>query len=302
MNLISICDITAKELEIIISNTKKIKSAPERYKNSLAGKILAMIFEKPSTRTRISFDVAMLQLGGHAIVLKKSDMQLGRGESIGDSARVLSSYVDGVMARVNKHETLVELARNSKIPVINGLSDIEHPCQVISDLFTIYEANGRLKGTIMAYIGDGNNVCNSLILGCAMSGISLTVASPRGYEVSRKILNLGIKISRKMHSRIRVINDPKIAVKDAEILYTDVWVSMGDEVGYKRRLNAFRGYQINKKLLSFARPDCKVMHCLPAHRGLEITDDVIDGENSIVWIQAENRLHTEKAILMKLLK
>ncbi len=302
MNLLSICDIPAKELGIIIRNTKRIKSYPDRYKNSLAGKILAMIFEKPSTRTRISFDVAMLQLGAHAIVLKKSDMQLGRGESIGDSARVLSSYVDGVMARVNKHETLAEFARNSKIPVINGLSDIEHPCQVISDLFTIYEAKGRLKDTIMAYIGDGNNVCNSLILGCAMSGINLTVASPRGYEVSRKIRNLGIKISKKTHSRIRIINDPKIAVRDAEIVYTDVWVSMGDEAERKRRLNAFRGYQINRKLLSLSKPDCKIMHCLPAHRGLEITDDVIDGPNSIVWTQAENRLHTQKAILMKLLK
>lgn len=302
MNLISMCDISAEELKKIIRDTKNIKSAPKRYKNSLAGKILAMIFEKPSTRTRISFDVAMLQLGGHAIVLKKSDMQLGRGESIGDSARVLSGYTNGVMARVNKHETLAELARNSKIPVINGLSDIEHPCQVISDLFTIYEANGRLEGIKMAYIGDGNNVCNSLILGCAMSGINLTIASPRGYEPSRRILNCGIKISRKTRGRIRIVNDPKIAANNAEILYTDVWVSMGDEIGYKRRLNAFRGYQINRKLLSFARPNCKVMHCLPAHRGLEITDDVIDGGNSIVWTQAENRLHAQKAILMKLMK
>ncbi len=301
MNLISICDIMVKELEEIIRNTKKIKASPRRYKNSLSGKILAMIFEKPSTRTRISFDVAMLQLGGHAIVLKKSDMQLGRGESIGDSARVLSSYVDGVMARVNKHETLVELARNSKIPVINGLSDIEHPCQIISDLFTINEVMGRLKGINIAYVGDGNNVCNSLIPGCAMLGINLTIASPRGYEPSKKILNQGIRISRKLKSRIRIVTDPKTAVRDAEVVYTDVWVSMGDEVGYKRRLNAFRGYQINKKLLSFARPNCKVMHCLPAHRGLEITDDVIDGPNSIVWIQAENRLHTQKAILVKLL-
>ncbi len=267
-----------------------------------------MLFEKPSTRTRISFEVAMVQLGGHAINLNANEIQLKRGEAVSDTAKVLGRYVNGVMARVHKHDTLTELSENSSIPVINGLSDIEHPCQVISDLFTIYEkfpfdfqskdrfcdGNFDIK---LAYIGDGNNVCNSLILGCAIMGIDAAVATPKGYEPDAGVVNSAKKISDK----ITITNNPEDAACDADVVYTDVWISMGSEGEEKERMNKFKNYQVNAKLLSNAKPGCKIMHCLPAHRGMEI-DGVIDGENSIVWDQAENRLHAQKAVLLKLLE
>jgi len=294
-------DLSIKELESIIRETGRIKAKPEDYKDRLKGKILVMLFEGPSTRTRVSFETAMIQLGGNAIDINESMTQLGRGETMGDSARVLSRYSDCILARVKRHETLMELARNSEVPVINGLSDLEHPCQVISDLFTIHEVRGRLKGIDLAYIGDGNNVCNSLLLGCSMVGINIKVASPEGYEPAKNFVKKALDISKETGSRIEIVNDPREAAKGASFLYTDVWVSMGDESEEEERLKAFRGYQLNREIVKLANSDCKVMHCLPAHRGLEITDEVIDGRDSIVWDQAENRLHAQKAILLRLL-
>ncbi|RLI93254.1 MAG: ornithine carbamoyltransferase [Candidatus Altiarchaeales archaeon] len=301
MDLLSMTDLSIKELESIIRETGRIKARPEDYKDRLKGKILVMLFEGPSTRTRVSFETAMIQLGGNAIDINESMTQLGRGETMGDSARVLSRYSDCILARVKRHETLMELARNSEVPVINGLSDLEHPCQVISDLFTIHEVRGRLKGIDLAYIGDGNNVCNSLLLGCSMVGINIKVASPEGYEPAKNFVKKALDISKETGSRIEIVNDPREAAKGASFLYTDVWVSMGDESEEEERLKAFRGYQLNREIVKLANSDCKIMHCLPAHRGLEITDEVIDGRDSIVWDQAENRLHAQKAILLRLL-
>ena len=291
MHFLSITDLNKNEITEILQATKILKANLHQHHDRLKNKTLAMLFEKPSTRTRISFEVAMVQLGGYALNLHAGEIQLKRGEAISDTAKVLSRYVDGVMARVYEHETLIELSKNSTVPVINGLSDYEHPCQIISDLFTIYE-QFKSSDVKLAYIGDGNNVCNSLMLGCAMMGIKMTVAAPEGYEP---------KIKNKLINKIKITNDPVDAVKDADIVYTDVWVSMGSESEAGERLNKFKKYQVNEKLLHNAKPECKIMHCLPAHRGAEITD-VIDGKNSIVWDQAENRLHAQKAILLKLLE
>jgi len=291
MHFLSITDLNKNEITEILQATKILKANLHQHHDRLKNKTLAMLFEKPSTRTRISFEVAMVQLGGYALNLHAGEIQLKRGEAISDTAKVLSRYVDGVMARVYEHETLIELSKNSTVPVINGLSDYEHPCQIISDLFTIYE-QFKSSDVKLAYIGDGNNVCNSLMLGCAMMGIKMTVAAPEGYEP---------KIKNKLINKIKITNDPVEAVKDADIVYTDVWISMGSESEAGERLNKFKKYQVNEKLLHNAKPECKIMHCLPAHRGAEITD-VIDGKNSIVWDQAENRLHAQKAILLKLLE
>ncbi|MFH1722745.1 MAG: ornithine carbamoyltransferase [Candidatus Altiarchaeota archaeon] len=297
MHLLSISDFSAGDVDSLLGETAKLKSNPEKYSESLKGKTLAIFFEKPSTRTRISFDVAIYQLGGHGLTLRPNEMQLGRGETIADSARVLSRYVDGVMARVNKQETLVELASHSTIPIINGLSDIEHPCQALSDLFTIKESAGKLEGVKLSYVGDGNNVANSLLLACALTGVEFTCATPMGYEPNEKIY----KKAKKISSKINLSNDPIKAVKDADFIYTDVWVSMGDESEEKKRMKDLEDFQVNKKLLSKAGKNCKVLHCLPAHRGQEITDEVIDSPASLVWDQAENRLHMQKAILVKLM-
>ncbi len=295
-------DLSIPGLKSLILETEDIKKRPGKYLDRLKGKVMLMLFEKPSTRTRISFETAILQLGGNAIDLNENVTQLGRGETIGDSARVLSRYADCIIARVRKHETIRELAQNATIPVINGLSDIEHPCQIISDLYTIYEIKEKLDGVRLTYIGDGNNVCNSLLLGCAMTGVNLTVASPKGYSPADVFVRKAEEISKETGSEIRIINDPGEAAKDADFLYTDVWVSMGRESEEADRLNAFSRYQLNKEIVEFADEDCKIMHCLPAHRGLEITNDVIDSEKSIVWDQAENRLHMQKTILLRSLK
>jgi ornithine carbamoyltransferase len=296
--LLSMGDLTPPGLESLITETDKIKKRPQDYRSRLDGKVMLMLFEKPSTRTRISFEAAILQLGGNAIDLDENVTQLGRGETIKDSARVLSRYADCIVARVRKHATLIELAENATIPVINGLSDLEHPCQIISDLFTIYEVAGKLSGVNLTYVGDGNNVCNSLVLGCAIAGVNITVATPKGYEPKEDIVKKAIGLSKKTGSRITVMNDPKLAAKDADFLYTDVWVSMGFEAEEEARMKAFKGYQLNAELVKLAKKNCRIMHCLPAHRGLEITDEVIDSKSSIVWDQAENRMHAQKAILL----
>lgn len=256
-----------------------------------------MLFEKSSTRTRISFEVAMTELGGHAIYLNFKDVQLGRGESLADTARVMSRYVHAIMGRVYKHETLTELAKNATVPIINGLSDLEHPCQLLADLLTIREYKGKFNGLNFSWIGDGNNVCNSAILACALTGMNMIVACPEGYEPNHDI----VAKAREMGGAVNVTHDPMKAAKKADILSTDVWVSMGDEEEYDQRLHDFKPYQINSKLLEQAKHDVMVLHCLPAHRGEEITAEVVDGPNSAVFDQAENRLHTQKALLLKLL-
>lgn len=256
-----------------------------------------MLFEKSSTRTRISFEVAMTELGGHSIYLNYKDMQLGRGESVADTARVMSRYVHAIMGRVYKHETLTELAKYATVPVINGLSDLEHPCQLLADLLTIREYKGKFKGLNFSWIGDGNNVCNSAILACALTGMKMTVACPEGYEPNHEI----VAKAKQLGGVVNVTHDPMKAAKKADILYTDVWVSMGNEDEYDQRLRDFKPYQINSKLLEQAKHDVMVLHCLPAHRGEEISADVVDGPNSAVFDQAENRLHVQKALLLKLL-
>jgi len=282
-----------------LAETESIKNNPSSYRSRFSDKTLVLLFEKPSTRTKVSFEAAMVQLGGYPINLDSSSSQISRGESIGDSAKVLSRYTDAIAARVYMHETLVELAENSSIPVINALSNLEHPCQVIADLYTIKEHKGFLEGVKLAYVGDGNNVCNSLLLGCAMTGVDLSVASPPDYGPDENILSRAQSMD---DSKIKLYNDPLDAVQDAEFIYTDVWVGMGDESEEEERLNAFRDYQVNTELINQAKKDCRVMHCLPAHRGLEITDEVLDSTKSIVWEQAENRLHAQKAIILKLIE
>jgi ornithine carbamoyltransferase len=301
MNLISVMDVKDK-LEYIFEKSKELKEEAKKgvFKEYLKNKNLAMIFEKASTRTRVSFEVAMAQLGGYAIHLDYMDMQLRRGESIKDTALTLSRYVDGIMVRANKHEDVVELARYSQSPVINGLTDLEHPCQVIADLFTIKEFKGKLKGLKLAYIGDGNNVCNSLILGSSLVGIDIFVACPKGYEPSEGIVEEALKHAEATKSKIEINDKVAKAVKNADIIYTDVWISMGQESEKEKRLRDFKDYQVNMNLVKMAG-DPLIMHCLPAKRGQEITNEVIDSKNSIVFDQAENRLHVQKALLCLLL-
>ena len=301
-DLVSVLDVEKDLIGLLelAGNFKNRAKAGETFE-PLRGKSLAMIFEKASTRTRVSFEVGMSQLGGHAVNLSPQDTQLGRGETIADTAKVLSRYVDAVMYRAYRHEDMVELAHNATVPVINGLDDLEHPCQIISDLFTILEAKKKLKGLKIAYIGDGNNVCNSLLLGAAIVGAHITVGCPSTNRPKEKILKEAERIAKGSGSEVHVVVDPKKAVAGADVVYTDVWVSMGMEKEKYEREKAFRPYQANADLLKHAREDAIVMHCLPAHRGLEITDDVIDGPQSVVFDQAENRLHAQKAILARLM-
>ena len=298
-DFISVVDADPHDLTLLLDSAARMKRARGEAgdRRILAGKCLAMVFEKASTRTRVSFEVAMEELGGHAIFLNPHDLQLGRGEEIRDMARVVSRYVAGVMIRAFRHGTIEEFARYSAIPVINGLSDREHPCQILGDLLTLREHFGSTDGLSVAWIGDGNNVCHSLILAAAMAGLDLSVASPARYRPDHGI----IEAARAAGAKIRVTGDPREAARDADALYTDVWVSMGEEAEREERLAAFRGYTIDAPLLSLASPDAVVLHCLPAHRGEEITDEVLEGSQSIVWDQAENRLHTEKALLASLL-
>jgi ornithine carbamoyltransferase len=268
----------------------------------LPGKSLAMIFEKPSTRTRVSFEAAMTQLGGHALYLGPSDLQLSRGETLADTARTLSCYVDGIMARVYRHEKVEILTRHSTVPVINGLSDMYHPCQALTDMYTIWEKTKSLKQITIAFVGDGdNNVTNSLLLLSARLGVGMIVASPDRFKVSDPIKRIVMKEAKKTGAHITFTADPRKAASKADILYTDVWVSMGKDDS-KERLEGLKSYQLNSALLSFAPGHCMVMHCLPAHRGQEITNEVIDGKQSIVFDQAENRLHVQKALLVYLLR
>ncbi len=298
-DLVSILDVKDDMMEII-DLAFKIKKKPEEYMEKLKGKSLAMIFEKPSTRTRTSFEVAMTQLGGHALYMSPRDMQMGRGETISDTAKVLSRYVNGIVYRAFDHKMVVELAENSSVPVINALDDYEHPAQIIADIMTMIEKKGRDKKLKVAFVGDGNNVARSLLYGCAVVGFDFSIASPKGFELSQEDLKKAQEVS-KGRSKIVFTNDPVEAVKDADVIYTDVWVSMGQEEEKEKKEKIFRPYQVNKDLVKHAKKDYIFMHCLPAHRGLEVTEDVIDGPNSVVFDEAENRLHAQKALLVKFL-
>ncbi len=267
----------------------------------LSGKTLAMIFEKSSTRTRVSFEVGMTQLGGSALFLSSKDSQLGRGEPISDTAQVLSRYVDGIMIRTHGHEIVEELAKYSTIPVINALTDDFHPCQAMADIMTIFEAKGRFEGVKTVYVGDGNNVAHSLLIASAKVGMDVVIATPKGYEPKDWIVKEIEKICAETNASFQLTNDPIAAVKDADVIYTDVWTSMGFEEETAKRLADFQAFQVNQELVAHAKPDYIFLHCLPAHRGEEVTTDVIDGANSYIFDQAENRLHAQKAILVALM-
>ncbi len=298
-DLISIGDLTKGEIFEIIQLAIRLKGERSKgiFPNGLEHKTLGMIFEKPSTRTRTAFEVAAVELGGYPIYLNWNDLQLGRGETTADTARVLSRYLSCIIMRANSHLTVIDMAKNASVPVINALSDIEHPCQLLADLMTILEKKGALNGMKLAWIGDGNNVCNSAILSCALMGMSVDVACPPGYEPDGEILRRGQQLSA-----VRILRDPLEAASAADILYTDAWVSMGDEATSALRARAFSEYRIDSKVLDVAKSDAIVLHCLPAHRGQEITDEVMDGPHSAVFDQAENRLHSHKALLLKLLR
>ncbi len=298
-SLLTLMDLTGKDLASIFKRAKRIKADIKQSNEitALNNKVVGILFEKPSTRTRASFEVATLRLGGKAVYLSSGELQLKRGEPVKDTARILGSYVDALVARVYDHQTVEELAQYAGIPVINGLSDFTHPTQAICDLFTVLEAKGKLKGLTLAYIGDGNNVCHSLILGCALSGMNMVVACPHGYHPDSTILSSADKIASKNGSLIRVVESPEEAAMGADVLYSDVWVSMGEEEEKEAKLKIFEKYQINAELLNKAAKDASVMHCLPAYRGLEITDEVLEGPQSIVWRQGENKMHGAAAIL-----
>lgn len=290
-----------KELLNIATELKEAHLKGEKV-TPLKGKILGMIFEKPSTRTRVSFEAGMLQLGGQAIYLNGQDMQLGRGEPISDTAKVLSHYIDGIMIRTFSHERVEELAKHATIPIINGLTDLFHPCQALADLLTIQEVKGKLEGLKMAYIGDGNNVAHSLMIGAAKVGMDITVAAPKGYEPNQEVYELAKEFAKGSGAKVIVTDDPMSAAANADVIYSDVWTSMGQEAENEIRLAAFEGFQVNEQLVKEAKDDYMFLHCLPAHRGEEVSAEVIDGNNSYVFQQAGNRLHAQKALLVEILK
>ena len=298
-SLDSLFHLSQEDIEQILKTSELLKFQLLRGEEHplLKGKTLAMIFEKPSTRTRVSFEVGMWQLGGYALYLSASDLQLGRGETIADTAQVLSRYVDGIMARVFAHQTILDLVKYSRVPVINGLSDFTHPCQGLADLFTIYEKKGKLSGLRLAYVGDGNNVAHSLLYGCSKVGMNIKLACPKGFEPDQEVVSRAKEEGKRSGCEVKVTKDPKEAVRGADIVYTDVWASMGKEKEHEKRVKVFKPYQVNGKLVKEAAEDYIFMHCLPAHRGEEVTDEVADSENSVIFDQAENRLHTQKALL-----
>jgi ornithine carbamoyltransferase len=303
-NVLSICDLSSKQILDILDLAEILKSQVnvQESKKQLRGRILGMIFQKPSTRTRISFETAMLQLGGNAINLSFNDLQLSRGESIEDTARTLSLYLDCLMARVNSHNDLEKLSQYSTIPVINGLSDLFHPCQILADLLTISEYKKKLGGITLAFIGDGNNICNDLLLGCSKLGININISTPPDFEPMNWIIDTARVESKKNDSSVLITNDPFEAVKEADVVTTDTFISIGKENEQEKRDAIFLPkYQINDEIVKHAKHDYIFMHCLPAKRGKEVTSEIIDGNHSVVWTQAENRLHVQKALLIKLL-
>ena len=297
-DFLTLLDLSSEEISALLKRAIDMKSGIDANKCPLIGKSIGLLFEKASTRTRVSFEVGIYQLGAHPIYLNPNEIQLGRGETIPDTARVLSRYLDAIVIRTFGHDLLTEFASHSSVPVINGLSDLHHPCQALGDLMTILEKKGRLKDIRIAYVGDGNNVANSLIEAASVTGMNLTIACPEGHEPDPEVLE---RVRAVANSEIIILREPKEAVGRADVVYTDVWVSMGQEKESKKRKERFKDYQINSKILSCAKKDAVVLHCLPAHRGEEITDEVMDGPQSAVFDQAENRLHAQKALLEMLL-
>ena len=299
-DILSVADFAPGEVEQLVKRT--IKSKKEDWPQVLAGKNIALLFEKPSLRTRMSFELAVHQLGGYAIYMSPEEIGLGKRESVPDVAHVLSRYVQGVVARTFLHRTLETLAEYASIPVINALSDYEHPCQAMADLVTIYERKGKFKGLNLAFIGDGNNVANSLLIACAMVGINFLIATPQEYSLTDNVLKVANKYAEQTDSHIMLLEEPAMAAKDADIVYTDVWTSMGQEEEYEQRRIAFAEYQVNEKLLAYARKDAIVMHPLPAHHGEEVAVGIIDKYRSVIFDQAENRLHFQRTLLAELYK
>jgi ornithine carbamoyltransferase len=293
-DFLTLCDISLRELNRILKRSAEFKEGKGAMKCPLLGKSIGLLFEKASTRTRVSFEVGIYQLGGQTVYMNPKEIQIGRGETIHDTAQVLSRYLDAVVIRTYSHDTLVEFASQSSIPVINGLSDLHHPCQALADFMTILEKKGRFRGIRLAYVGDGNNVTNSLIEAASLTGIDIAVACPQGYEPDASILR---KAQASSKGSITILRDPVAAVFMADVVYTDVWVSMGQEKEASRKKKKFKNYQLNSTLIEHAKKDAIVLHCMPAHRGEEITNEVIDGPRSAVLDQAENRLHTQKALL-----
>jgi ornithine carbamoyltransferase len=301
-DFISIGDWSSDELNDILSLALSVKANPKKYCQNLEGKALAMIFEKPSLRTRVSFDVGIHQLGGFSIILTRDEINLGKREAVRDVAKNLERMVQGIMIRTFSHQTVVEMAEEACIPVVNGLTDFSHPCQAVADFLTIHEVKGKVRGVKVAYIGDGNNVAHSLILGAVRFGSHISVATPEGYAADPEVIEWAQKHASETGSKLEFLQDPVQAVKGADVIYTDVWTSMGLEAETAVRKKAFASYQVNDSLVSHAKPDYVFMHCLPAHRGEEVSDSVIDSEHSIVFQQAENRLHGQKAILLSLMQ
>lgn len=298
-DLISIHDLSTEEVWQILKTAEFLKTIQKtgEFYQPLKGKTLGMIFTKASTRTRVAFEVAIWQLGGHGLFLNAQDLQLRRGETIADTARVLSRYLDAIMIRTFDHNDVLELARHATIPVINGLTDLLHPTQALADIFTIYEKKGHLEGIKLAYVGDGNNVAHSLMFAGAKTGMQVVVATPPGYEPKAEIVELAREDAKKTGASIELMTDPYAAVRGADVVYTDVWASMGQEAEHDRRVKDLAGYQVNTRLMEAAGPSALFMHCLPAHRGEEVTDEVADGPQSVIFDEAENRLHVHKAIL-----
>ncbi len=302
-HFLSVADYSSEEIWKLLRLARDLKAEWQGGGNEplLKGKVLGMIFQKPSLRTRVSFEVGMQHLGGTALYLSPNEIQLGKRESVADVARVLSRYVQGIMARVFSHRDVEQLAAHGSVPVINGLSDYSHPCQAMGDILTAWEKLGDLRGRKLVFVGDGNNVANSLLFVCARVGMDVAVASPAGYEPHPGVVTLAQRMAAETGSQIEIGNDPAALVRDADVIYTDVWASMGQEAEAELRKARFAGFQVNESLVSLARPEAIVMHCLPAHRGEEITDGVADGPNSVLFDEAENRLHAQKAILVALM-
>jgi ornithine carbamoyltransferase len=301
-DFISVHDLSLYEFNHLLEKAEEIKKRPQRFSTKLKDKVLALIFEKPSLRTRMTFEVGMLQLGGEAVYLSPSDIQLGGRESVSDVGRNLERWVDGIMVRTFAHRIVVELAESTGIPVINGLTDLLHPCQAMADFFTLQEKKGSLAGLTLAYIGDGNNVCHSLMLAAAKAGSHMAVATPSGYEPQKEICSHAATDGEKTGYELLLTNDPQEAVTGADAVYTDVWASMGQEEEKENRAKIFAPYQVNSDLMSRAKQDACFMHCLPAHRGEEVSAEVIDSSRSIVFDQAENRLHVQKVIMLLLME
>ena len=298
-DLLSVSDLTSQDIDLLLSDAVDMKT--RGWLSVLSGKALAIMFEKPSLRTRVSFEIAMQQLGGRTVYLSPAEVGLGKRESVPDVARVLSRYVDAIVARTFSHQTIAVLAEYAAVPVINALSDLEHPCQALADFLTIYEKKGELSGLTLAYVGDGNNVAHSLLLAASLMGMNFRIASPAGYTVQERILGLARGYAAGSGADIFCTEEPRLAVNGADVVYTDVWTSMGQEAESEERRRIFAGYQVNDELLSLAREDAIVMHPLPAHRGEEVSDSIIDSPRSVVFDQAENRMHMQKALLMEML-